>query len=178
MTFDEDKGAKKSIIVIVFMFLLLLGSSAFVLLRGLEKSSLVFRAPGAVEQSVSVESPVQAGDGIHPPIAVPTEDIGDRWVGRANGELVEDDGTSFSSESTTDSGLYWDELRGSPHCLAYGTRRYTARLRNVSFWANHTRACMETPIQINGLMISSPDECDVHASSIVWRRHRIKLTST
>lgn len=167
MTFDEDKGAKKTIIVIVFMFLLLLGSSAYIVLRGLERSSLVFRTPSTVEQSEPVESPAQFGDGVHPPIVVPTEDIEEKWIGRANGELVGNDETGFAGETTTDSGLYWDELRGSPHCLAYGTRRYTARLRNVSFWANHTRACMETPIQINGLMISSPDECDVHASSIV-----------
>ncbi|KAF9450141.1 hypothetical protein P691DRAFT_495714 [Macrolepiota fuliginosa MF-IS2] len=166
VTFDEDKNAKKTIIVIVFMFLFLLGSSICVLTRGLEGNFLVFRAPGAVEQqeTVVVEPPdLQFGGDVRSSTAGPTENdtFDDQWVGDMNDELALGDGEGFSDRTTTGSGLYWDELQGSSHCVAYGTRRYTARLRNVPFWANRTRACMETPIQINGAIISSPDGCEV-----------------
>ncbi len=128
---------------------------------------MVLQTPGAIEQSESPESPIPFGDGVHPPLVVPVDDIGDKWTDQVNDELAVNGGAGFSGQTTTDSGLYWDELRGSPHCLAYGTRRYTARLQNVPFWTNRTRVCMEAPIQINGLMISSPDECDDHASFII-----------
>lgn len=153
------------------MFLLFLGSSVYLLTQGLEKGLPAFWTPSAVEQqeAVTKETITQFGDEVRASVGVPTESAGfdDHWRGNVNDELVLDLGAGFSDRPTTGSGLYWDELRGSPHCIAYGTRRYTARLRNVSFWVNRTRACMETPIQINDVTLSSPDECEVNVSSFV-----------
>ncbi|KAL9713008.1 hypothetical protein Ac2012v2_004249 [Leucoagaricus gongylophorus] len=70
-------------------------------------------------------------------------------------------GTAIFNNIPTTPGLYWDDLKGDAHCLAYGIRRYTAHLRNVPFLANRTRACKETAIQINGLDLRSPDECEI-----------------
>jgi hypothetical protein len=162
VNFDEDKGAKKTIIAVVFLFVMLLGYSALAFLRGLEKSFFVLRSPAALEQ----QDHFDVGEGTRPPVAGPTgnPDLeGDR-MGNAGDGLTVDTGPSIFEPAPPASTSYWDELQGDTHCIAYGTRRYTARLRNAPFWANRTQACMETAIQINGFTLRSPDECEVKVS--------------
>lgn len=171
VTFDEDKGATKTIVTIVFMFLLLFLSSAYILARGLERSFLVFRTPGALEPHEVIDPPIQLGEDVSPPAVAPTgKAVSSQWIADEKDEKAVGDEVGIPDRTSPSSGLYWDELQGNIHCIAYGTRRYTARLRNVPFWANRTRACLETPAQINGVILTSPDECEVNVSFLVlWK---------
>ncbi|KAJ3568827.1 hypothetical protein NP233_g5454 [Leucocoprinus birnbaumii] len=164
VSFDEDKGAKKTIVVIVLMFLLLLGCSACAFVQGLQKSSFVFQSPAAVGQQ-DVEPPAQAAEDIYASTAESTRNSGfdNTWTSSSVDGRAVNTGKGAVDGASEASSLYWDELQGDAHCLAYGTRRYTARLRKVPFWANRTKACMETAVQINGLNIRSPDQCEVKA---------------
>jgi hypothetical protein len=164
VAFDEHKGANRLIISIVFMFLLLLGSSAYLIASKSEKSFLALQTVGSAEQSEVAEPLVQHNEGMDPPTMVQTVNptFGERETRGGDRSI-----TGEEIGTTLGSGLYWDELQGSTHCTAYGIRRYSARLRNVPFWTNRTRACLETPVQINGVTLASPDECEVDVSSFV-----------
>ena len=140
MTFDEDKGAKKTIVALVLMFLLFLGyfsSAVITLIHTIEDTRLL---PTGSTGKPSVQSSHLSS-------------VYDAQPGSA--------GTAIFNSIPTIPGLYWDDLKGDAHCLAYGIRRYTAHLRNVPFFANRTRACKETAIRINGLDLRSPDKCEV-----------------
>jgi hypothetical protein len=56
--------------------------------------------------------------------------------------------------------LSWDEPKPGKHCLAFGTREYTARLWNVPFYANWTKTCENTEATIHGVVISKPTFCE------------------
>ncbi|KAF7775838.1 hypothetical protein Agabi119p4_4231 [Agaricus bisporus var. burnettii] len=162
VVFDEHKGATKLIIAIVFMFLLLLGSSAYIVASKPEKNFLVCQNFGTAERSEVNEPLVQHKEAMGPPTALSTANpISGDWANR--------DKAGENIGTTLGLGLYWDELQRSTHCTAFGTRRYSARLRNVSFWMNRTRACLETPVQIHGITVPSPDECEVD-----WLLGRVK----
>lgn len=163
VTFDEDKGAKKTIVAIVFMFLLLLGYSSCALIQGFQKSFFIFRSPGALEQQELVEPPTHTVEDARPSAAGTTGNPGSEshWVSSVSDGQAGNAGRGVFDGAPAASALYWSGLQGDAHCLAYGTRRYTARLRNAPFWANRTRVCMETAVQINGSNIRSPDQCEV-----------------
>jgi hypothetical protein len=150
---------------------LLLGYSAFVFMRGLERTSFIFRLAGAFDYQEQVEPPVQVREEVRASAAGSTDNTGydDHWVDSGVNALAVGTGPGISVSATT-TGLYWDELQGGAHCIAYGARRYTARLRNVPFWTNRTRACMETAVQINGVDLQSPDECEVNVSHLIFGR--------
>ena len=52
----------------------------------------------------------------------------------------------------------------TPSCLAYNTRRYKARLWNVQLGSDWHAACLNTPIQIHGRELTSPERCDARVS--------------
>lgn len=57
---------------------------------------------------------------------------------------------------------FWDAaVLDSPFCLAYDTRRYKARLRNVGCGLDPLQACMSTRIEIQGRDFATPERCDV-----------------
>lgn len=56
--------------------------------------------------------------------------------------------------------LFWDEPQPSAHCLGFGKREYTAKLRNVPFYANWVEACERTEVTIRGIRILSPSFCE------------------
>ncbi|KAJ7203513.1 hypothetical protein GGX14DRAFT_461393 [Mycena pura] len=56
--------------------------------------------------------------------------------------------------------FYWEDLRADQHCLRYSTRQYTARVANVPRQYDPVQACKETAIEINGLKIHSPVQCE------------------
>jgi hypothetical protein len=58
------------------------------------------------------------------------------------------------------SKAHWDEPIGGPHCVAYGTREYTARLWDIPFMADWIQACKSTPIQIHNKTLLTPDRCE------------------
>ncbi|KAJ7101065.1 hypothetical protein C8R44DRAFT_716446 [Mycena epipterygia] len=56
--------------------------------------------------------------------------------------------------------FYWEDLRADQRCLRHGTRQYTARVANVPRQYDPVQACKETAIEINGLKIPSPMQCE------------------
>ncbi|EGO27308.1 hypothetical protein SERLADRAFT_460514 [Serpula lacrymans var. lacrymans S7.9] len=57
-------------------------------------------------------------------------------------------------------GLYWDEVQGSDHCYASGTREYTARLMNLPSTYDGLKGCRSTPITIHDVTIDHPYKCE------------------
>ncbi|TFY69973.1 hypothetical protein EVJ58_g82 [Rhodofomes roseus] len=62
-------------------------------------------------------------------------------------------------------GVTWTGIE-SHHCVAYGTREYTAR---IAFDA--AQACKQMPLTVNGAVFSSPQECTQDEDSFVSRWH-------
>ncbi|KAJ7111445.1 hypothetical protein C8R44DRAFT_632962 [Mycena epipterygia] len=56
--------------------------------------------------------------------------------------------------------FYWEDVRADQHCLRHGTRQYTARVANVPRQYDPVQACTETAIEINGLKIPRPAQCE------------------
>ncbi|KAF8913766.1 hypothetical protein CPB84DRAFT_1819807 [Gymnopilus junonius] len=55
---------------------------------------------------------------------------------------------------------YWDEPKATKRCSGFGAREYKARLWNLHFFSNWTRACRETEIEIHGVVFPTPAQCD------------------
>jgi hypothetical protein len=74
-------------------------------------------------------------------------------------------------------GLHWDEPTRDPHCTAYNTREYSARLLNtlaVPYAYNWTKACEDIPIVIHGRTMKTT-RCDTNKSvSCLIQRHGLK----
>jgi len=162
VTFDEDKSAKKTIVALVFMFLLFLGYSSSVF-QNLQKCFQGFRSSDMLEVQEQLETPTRTTEGTEP---LPTGSSGNLRAEHPHLSSVDDAQTGSAemrdfNDIPATPNLYWDDLKGDAHCLVYGIRRYTARLRNVPFWANRTQACKETALQINGLDLRPPDQCEV-----------------
>lgn len=158
VTFDEDKNAKRTIVVLVFMFLLFLGYSSSVF-QNLQECFHGFRSSDILEVQEQLKTPIRTTESTGP---LPTGSPGNPRT-ELPPSIVDNASTEMGNVNgiPVTLNLYWDDLKGDAHCLVYGIRRYTARLRNVPFWANRTQACKETVIQINGLDLRSPDRCEV-----------------
>ncbi|KDQ64400.1 hypothetical protein JAAARDRAFT_52353 [Jaapia argillacea MUCL 33604] len=67
------------------------------------------------------------------------------------------------------SQVRWGEPQGDERCVAYDTRFYTATLANLPPSMHWMQACMETPIEIHGVRIDSPESCEKKGSDVVGR---------
>ncbi|KAJ6622242.1 hypothetical protein B0H10DRAFT_2014877 [Mycena sp. CBHHK59/15] len=63
-------------------------------------------------------------------------------------------------EERTRAGFYWEGLRGEPRCFRHGTRQYSARVANVPQQYDAVKACTETTVEIHGLKMPSPNQCE------------------
>ncbi|KAJ7608736.1 hypothetical protein FB45DRAFT_945810 [Roridomyces roridus] len=61
----------------------------------------------------------------------------------------------------------WEGLEANEHCLRYGARQYTARLSNVPRGYDPLKACTETSIEIHGVRIASPHQCEDQGCNVV-----------
>ena len=68
--------------------------------------------------------------------------------------------------------LYWVDVRGDRHCMAHGTRKYTARLANLLPGIDPIEACKATPFTIHGVTYDSPVHCEDHVSTILISKQR------
>lgn len=59
----------------------------------------------------------------------------------------------------TPPGAYWQEPVPESRCLAYGKRRYTARIIAVPNGWNWVDACKALPIHIHEQTVLTPDQC-------------------
>ncbi|KAJ7602241.1 hypothetical protein DFH06DRAFT_1208558 [Mycena polygramma] len=66
-------------------------------------------------------------------------------------------------EDRVRAGLYWGDLKSEKRCLRYDTREYSAPLLY-----NTAQACTDMPVEIHGVKISRPDQCDDKGSSGVF----------
>lgn len=56
---------------------------------------------------------------------------------------------------------YWDEIKPKEHCTAFGTREYTAKLKNLA-WSQNTKwkqVCENTWVTIHGVNVK-PAKCE------------------
>ncbi|KAJ7207739.1 hypothetical protein C8J57DRAFT_1319649 [Mycena rebaudengoi] len=58
------------------------------------------------------------------------------------------------------ASFYWEDLRAEQRCLRYGARRYSARVANVPREYDPVQACKETAVEIHGVEILSPTQCE------------------
>jgi hypothetical protein len=56
--------------------------------------------------------------------------------------------------------LYWDDIQAEKRCIAYGTRKYSARLANLLPGIDAIEACKATPLTIHGVTPDTPDYCE------------------
>lgn len=70
-------------------------------------------------------------------------------------------------------GLRWDKPQKGEHCMAYGTREYTARLRNAPIFSDWAGACSNTKVEINGITVSKPTFCEIRVNilfaNLLWK---------
>ncbi|KAL1944323.1 hypothetical protein VTO73DRAFT_3508 [Trametes versicolor] len=60
-------------------------------------------------------------------------------------------------------GVWWTEPRGEARCRAYGTRAYSAYLRDVPAGLNWLEVCYAMPpVVIHGRNVSQPDVCELN----------------
>ena len=69
-----------------------------------------------------------------------------------------------SGQVLAKSTAYWDNPLAGERCRAFGSREYTAQLRNLPFFADWESACKNTPITINGVPHSHPSRCEKKVS--------------
>lgn len=76
-------------------------------------------------------------------------------------------------------GVYWKELRGDPHCYAYGTRAYHAYLMDVPEDLSWREVCDNMPpVVINGRNVTwPPDECERNVSERMDESGETSLTT-
>lgn len=59
------------------------------------------------------------------------------------------------------SQSYWDEINPTEHCTAFGTREYTAKLKNLAWIQNAKwkKVCENTQATIHGVKVK-PTKCE------------------
>jgi hypothetical protein len=63
-------------------------------------------------------------------------------------------------EDRVPQGAFWGVIRPAEDCRAYGTREYRATLQNIpEDWTN-LDACMNMPVEIKGVSIRRPLQCE------------------
>ncbi|KAI0774441.1 hypothetical protein C8Q74DRAFT_1270050 [Fomes fomentarius] len=65
-------------------------------------------------------------------------------------------------------GVYWMEPIVDPGCIAFGTRRYRAHLKDIPYNLPWLEVCSDMPITIHGRPIDRPDGCYRDDQDRVW----------
>jgi len=162
VTFDEDKGTSRGIIAVVVIFLLVTAVSLSMFTWSYSQSMIQSISPGVLEPSVQ-------GSGVLD--WSPTSNKAEARatiLGQADSDISKSEATGAElptqeNKERVDS-IYWEKPQGDVHCLGYGTRKYTAKLRNVPFYANGMKICEETEVSIHGVMLPRPTRCERRVS--------------
>lgn len=131
VTLDEDKGTKRAIVTIVLLFLLFFAIPVLLLVLNVTKS---IKIPVIHEKGMD-----ERGSWKNPYIKENATKTKKGWRQR---------------------GVYWDVPQGSEHCLAYGTREYSAKLQKTPFFTNWRDACQNTQAMIHNTLFESPTRCE------------------
>ncbi|KAK7044497.1 hypothetical protein R3P38DRAFT_2879102 [Favolaschia claudopus] len=84
----------------------------------------------------------------------------EEWMREREEERGAEERRRREEEDRVRAKFSWENLQGAQNCLQYGTRRYTARLANVPREYDPVKACTETAVEIHGVKISSPHQCE------------------
>jgi hypothetical protein len=75
-------------------------------------------------------------------------------------EEERDEASKRDAEKRAEMHLWWDSPQYAPHCAAWGTREYTAKLHNVADGYDPIRACEHTPVVVHENVVNKPDWCE------------------
>ncbi|KAK7044507.1 hypothetical protein R3P38DRAFT_2879177 [Favolaschia claudopus] len=84
----------------------------------------------------------------------------EEWMREREDEKGAEERRKREEEDRTRAQFAWEDLKGNQGCLQYRTKRYTARLANVPREYDPVKACTETSVEIHGVKIPSPHQCE------------------
>ncbi|KAJ7038882.1 hypothetical protein C8F04DRAFT_1034096 [Mycena alexandri] len=84
----------------------------------------------------------------------------EQWMKERDEERHEEERKRQAEEERIRAGFAWDDLKGDQRCLQHGMRRYTARIANVPREYDPVTACTETAVEIHGMRIPNPNQCE------------------
>lgn len=165
--FDEDKRTPRAIITVVLVFLLFAAVSLFILpLRFAQVVGPVMTSPERSQSSVhnselavNIDLPTSKDTNWKEPspsiVCIPGEARCSTKI--ESGEQAMNRKIHGSRKS---GNIYWDEPKASKRCSGFGAREYKARLWNLPLFSDWTRACREAEIEIHGVVLPRPTQCE------------------
>ncbi|PPQ77425.1 hypothetical protein CVT25_011007 [Psilocybe cyanescens] len=156
--FVEDKELSRAVIVVVSVFLLF--AAVPLCMTTLRSSQVVVPLANPSRSSEST---------VHPVLEWPTSEEPTNKNKKLQAVRTEEEHSDISSSRATSSiprnggrsrDIHWDSPQPGARCLGFGTREYTARLKNLPFFSNWEEACKETAIEIHGVLIAQPTRCE------------------
>ncbi|KAJ6563585.1 hypothetical protein DFH09DRAFT_1035185 [Mycena vulgaris] len=82
------------------------------------------------------------------------------WAHECEQEKREEASRKRDEADRVRAAFYWDGLRMEQRCLRHGARQYSARIYNVPRGYDPLQACTETSVEIHGLKIPTPTQCE------------------
>ncbi|KAJ6563584.1 hypothetical protein DFH09DRAFT_1158451 [Mycena vulgaris] len=82
------------------------------------------------------------------------------WAHECEQEKREEASRKREEADRIRAAFYWNDLRTEQRCLRYGARQYSARISNVPRGYDPLQACTETSVEIHGLKIPTPTQCE------------------
>jgi len=152
VTFDEDKGTSRGVVAVVVTFLLVTAVSLSMFTWSCSQS---IRSPVLLEPSIQGSVVLDSSKG----------EARATILSQAGSDVSQSEGTAPELSTLENKGsrvdsLYWEKPQPGVHCLAFGTREYAAKLRNVPFYTNGMKICEETEVWIHGVMLPRPTRCE------------------
>jgi hypothetical protein len=160
VSFDEDKNTSRVVIAVLLIFLL----------SAVPLSMFTWSYSQPVIQSTSpgvLEPPLQGSNILDWSPTSNNQEARERMLRLSEGDSELSKPAGIAAESPNEGprvgskfpNVYWEEPQGGAHCLGFGTREYTAKLRNVPFYANGKKICEETEVSIHGVVLPRPTRC-------------------
>jgi hypothetical protein len=87
------------------------------------------------------------------------------WAQECEANKREEERRRKEAEDRVRAGFAWDGLKADQRCLRHGTRQYTARISNVPRAYDPIHACAETAVEIRGLKLATPHQCEDRVTS-------------
>jgi len=158
VTFDNDKGTSHGVVAVVVIFLLVTAVSLSMFTWSRSQSVI---PPSSVLLQPSIQGSVIL-DSNKVDARATILGQGDSDVSKSEGMAAELS-TQENKRSRVGS-VYWEKPQPGVHCLAFGTREYAAKLRNVPFYMNGMKICEETEVWIHGVPLPRPNSCERRVS--------------
>jgi hypothetical protein len=158
VTFDEDKDTSRGIIAVVVIFLLVTAVPLSMFTWSYSQSMIQSISAGVLEPSVQESGALDSSLTLNKAAARATIlSQADSDVSKSEGMAAE---LSTQENKRRVGSIYWEKPQADGHCLGFGTREYSAKLRNVPFYANGMRICEETEVSIHGVVLPRPTRCE------------------